>query len=169
MNGQYHNPNDNWRHRIPYRIEPHLGCMLHFFATLVMGSAVIIAIVVLAALIHSCAPRTIETVIVKTDTVYHQKLQRDSIYVNDSIYIKEFIAGDTVRITTDRWHTRWRDRLVHDTAYVSKYDTLRITKTIESHRKLSGWKWFQIWAGRLALIALACSLANVVIMRRRKI
>ena len=83
------------------------------------------------AIIVGCSPKTIEHIQVKTDTCYIQKWQRDSIYINDSIYVVEKQTGDTVRITTDRWHTRWRDRIVRDTAYISKTDTVKVSKTIE--------------------------------------
>jgi hypothetical protein len=41
-----------------------------------------------------------------------------------------------------------------------------VTTTKEVPRKLSGWQWFQIWTGRLALLAIALA-AGVVIVRRR--
>ena len=56
----------------------------------------------------------------KTDTTYITKNHRDSIYVHDSTYIHE--RGDTVWI--ERWHTRWRDRLLLDTIYETVHDTI---------------------------------------------
>ena len=94
------------------------------------------------------------------------KIQIDSIYVNDSIYIRELIQGDTVKITTDRWHTRWRDRILYDSIYIAQRDTVRVTDIKEVPRKLSGWQWFQIWAGRLALIAIMLT-AGVIIYKKR--
>ena len=55
----------------------------------------------------------------KTDTTYITKNHRDSIYVHDSTYIHE--RGDTVWV--ERWHTRWRDRLLLDTIYEAVHDT----------------------------------------------
>ena len=108
----------------------------------------------------------IEKEIIKTDTVNTTKLRIDSIYINDSIYIREFVQGDTVHITTDRWHTRWRDRILYDSIYIAQRDTVTVTTTKEVPRKLNGWQWFQIWTGRLALLAIALA-AGVVIIRRR--
>lgn len=51
----------------------------------------------------------------------------DSVHVHDSIYVRE--AGDTVFI--DRWHTRWRDRTVHDTVKEHSTDTVVLTETVE--------------------------------------
>ena len=110
--------------------------------------------------------RVIEKEVIKTDTVLTTKIQIDSIYVNDSIYIRELIQGDTVKITTDRWHTRWRDRILYDSIYIAQRDTVRVTDIKEVPRKLSGWQWFQIWAGRLALIAIMLA-AGVIIYKKR--
>ena len=121
-----------------------------------------LAICGLISLLTGCSPRIIEHNTVRTDTCYVQKFLRDSIYINDSIYVKEQVSGDTVIITTDRWHTRWRERIMRDTAYVSQRDTVIITKTQEVSKSLSSWQCFQIWAGRLALIAIALTLLILV-------
>ena len=128
--------------------------------------AAIIALLI-ALFFGSCrSVRVIEKEVIKTDTVLTTKIQIDSIYVNDSIYIRELIQGDTVKITTDRWHTRWRDRILYDSIYIAQRDTVRVTDIKEVPRKLSGWQWFQIWAGRLALIAIMLA-AGVIIYKKR--
>ena len=132
-------------------------------------NSVIVAVLALAIvwLLSSCrSVKVIEKEVIKTDTVNTLKLRIDSIYVNDSIYIREVVKGDTVHITTDRWHTRWRDRILYDSIYIAQRDTVTVTTTKEVPRKLSGWQWFQIWAGRLALLAIALA-AGVVIVRRK--
>ena len=135
-------------------------------AALYTALAAIIALLI-ALFFGSCrSVRLIEKEVIKTDTVLTTKIQIDSIYVNDSIYIRELIQGDTVKITTDRWHTRWRDRILYDSIYIAQRDTVRVTDIKEVPRKLSGWQWFQIWAGRLALIAIMVA-AGVVIYKKR--
>ena len=135
-------------------------------AALYTALAAIIALLI-ALFFGSCrSVRVIEKEVIKTDTVLTTKIQIDSIYVNDSIYIRELIQGDTVKITTDRWHTRWRDRILYDSIYIAQRDTVRVTDIKEVPRKLSGWQWFQIWAGRLALIAIMVA-AGVVIYKKR--
>lgn len=131
-------------------------------------TALVAIIALLIALFFgSCrSVRVIEKEVIKTDTVVMNKIQIDSIYVNDSIYIRELIAGDTVKITTDRWHTRWRDRILYDSIYIAQRDTVTVTTTKEVPRKLNGWQWFQIWAGRLALLAIVLA-AGVVVVRLR--
>lgn len=68
---------------------------------------------------------------VRHDSVVTILHHRDSIYQHDSVFIKE--KADTVLI--ERWHTRWRDRVSHDTLYMSKVDTIRIPVPVE--RKLT--------------------------------
>ena len=68
---------------------------------------------------------------VRHDSVVTILHHRDSIYQHDSVYIKE--KADTLLI--ERWHTRWRDRVSHDTLYMSKTDTIRVPVPVE--RKLS--------------------------------
>ena len=135
-------------------------------AALYTALAAIVALLI-ALFFGSCrSVRVIEKEVIKTDTVLTTKIQIDSIYVNDSIYIREFVQGDTMHITTDRWHTRWRDRILYDSIYIAQRDTVTVTTTKEVPRKLNGWQWFQIWTGRLALLAIALA-AGVVITRRR--
>lgn len=55
-----------------------------------------------------------------TDTTYIAKHQRDSIYLHDSISVKE--KGDTIQI--EKWHTKYIEREIHDTTYQSKVDSV---------------------------------------------
>lgn len=135
-------------------------------AALYTALAAIVALLISLFFASCRSVRVIEKEVIKTDTVLTTKIQIDSIYVNDSIYIRELIQGDTVKITTDRWHTRWRDRILYDSIYIAQRDTVRVTDIKEVPRKLSGWKWFQIWAGRLALIAIMLA-AGVIIYKKR--
>ena len=134
---------------------------------IIVDVVLLVVTFVIACLLTGCrCVRVIEKEVIKTDTMLTTKIQIDSIYVNDSIYIRELIQGDTVKITTDRWHTRWRDRILYDSIYIAQRDTVRVTDIKEVPRKLSGWQWFQIWAGRLALLAIMAA-AGVVIYKKK--
>lgn len=67
--------------------------------------------------------------------------QIDSVYVFDSIVIRE--KPDTV--IRERWHTLWRERVVHDTVYDRHTDTIRETVNVEKVTKVpsssgkTGW------------------------------
>ena len=87
-----------------------------------------------------------------TDTLIYTKVQRDSIYSHDSIYIKE--KGDTVWI--EKWHTRWRDRLLTDTLYISKVDSVPKPYAVPEYieKPLTWWQKTRIYAGNILLIGL---------------
>ena len=82
----------------------------------------------------ACSPKIIERIVVQHDTtaVHH----RDSIFMKDSIYIKEWMKGDTIYIDRYRdryiYKDRWRDsisiREVHDTTMVEKKVEKELTK-----------------------------------------
>ena len=113
----------------------------------------------LIMLLTGCSPRVIENTVIRTDTCYVEKVRRDSIYQHDSIYIRETVKGDTVRIETLCWRDRWRDRLIRDTAYVSRTDTVKVSEVREVPRQLTSWQNFQIVIGRLAMLALLVAAA----------
>ena len=112
----------------------------------------------------------------KTDTTYITKNHRDSIYVHDSTYIHE--RGDTVWV--ERWHTRWRDRLLLDTIYEAVHDTVPAlpvgTGTWQtsmpgtcppgSKRGLTWWQQTRIYIGNIAIFA-AIILLIILILKRK--
>ena len=77
-----------------------------------------------AVLCAGCSPKIVERVVVQHDTttVHH----RDTTFRRDSIYIREWMKGDTVFVDRFRdryvYRDRWRDsvtvREVHDTTAV---------------------------------------------------
>ena len=86
---------------------------------------------------------------VRLDSVVTILHHRDSIYQHDSVYIKE--KADTLLI--ERWHTRLRDRVSHDTLYISKTDTIMIPVPVE--RKLTKAERTYITIGKWAVGAVA--------------
>ena len=110
----------------------------------------------LVLLFGSC--KTPERIVVietaHTDTLRLSSNIRDSIYLHDSIYIRD--KGDTVWI--ERWHTRWRDRTVHDTTYISKTDSVPVPYPViqEVPKPLAWWQslLIRIGAGTVAILLL---------------
>ena len=84
----------------------------------------LVLLLLLPVLHAGCSPRIVERIRVERDTliVHH----RDSLFLKDSVYIREYLKGDTVFIEKykDRYifRDRWRDsvqvREVHDTTAV---------------------------------------------------
>ncbi len=118
---------------------------------------IILGLLVLWALCSCTKTEYITVEKVRTDTTYINKVQRDSIYLHDSTFVK--VAGDTVWI--ERWHTKWQNHLEHDTVYKARTDSVPVpypvTKYVE--KKLS---WFQktlIGVGILSIMALVIFIA----------
>ena len=61
-----------------------------------------------------------------TDTLRVVQHHRDSIFLHDSTFVYKFVQGDTVRIVTEMWHTKYRDRLKTDTIYRSRTDSVPV-------------------------------------------
>lgn len=90
---------------------------------------VIIAVLAVAATLLLSGCRTTEKIVevekVRTDTTYITQVQRDSIVRHDSIYLHEYMRGDTVYVEKTRWLRVIEDRLRVDTLYRLSIDTLR--------------------------------------------
>lgn len=123
-------------------------------------------IIILCIVMCSC--RSIQYVpveVVKTDTTYINKVQRDSIYQLDSIYIRD--KGDTILITKTKYI--YRDKLIRDTVYASRVDSIQVHYPVE--RKLTRWEQFRLnvggWAiGILAGVILTIIFAYVIKLRK---
>lgn len=159
MFADYHNPNDYWRHN-PMMQDPNIdpddamksGCfvLLFYIVAFIVGIA-------LCALLGSCTTTEYVTVEkVKHDTTYVSKLQRDSIWLHDSIYVKEWMKGDTVYRDVDRWHTKYIEKQVHDTLYQATHDTIPkpypVIKVVE--KQLSKTQIALMIIGGLSLMAI---------------
>ena len=85
-------------------------------------------IVMIAAAVALAGCKTREVVVTEhhTDTLRLTQHHRDSIYLHDSTFVREYIQGDTVRIVTEMWHTKYRDRLKTDTLYRSRTDSVPV-------------------------------------------
>ena len=114
----------------------------------------IFAIVVIIMMMCSC--KTIEYVPViekevHHDSIYFTKVQRDSVWLHDSISVKE--KGDTIRI--EKWHTKYIEREVHDTIYQAKRDSIPVPYEVikEVPAKLSKTQKGLMTLGILTLMA----------------
>ena len=117
----------------------------------------------LAAMLSGCSTiKYVPVETVRTDTLYQKVVQRDSIHVHDSVTIRE--KGDTVMI--EHWRTQWRDRLLRDTVYRSRIDTIQVPYPVE--RKLTKWQSFCIDYGKLTLGASVLLVIFIVIWLVRR-
>ena len=111
----------------------------------------------LLLVVWSC--RTTEYVpveVIKSDTTYINKVQRDSIYQLDSVYILD--RGDTVLITKTKY--LYRDKLVRDTVYRSRVDSIKVPYSVE--RQLTRWEQFRLDVGGWAIASVIIIILIVV-------
>lgn len=90
------------------------------------------AIILIALCLMGCKAKekfvTVE--VTKSDTIYINKVEKDSVYLHDSIYTEVYTKGDTVFATKYKEKTKYIDRLLLDSVYVSKVDTIVRNDTI---------------------------------------
>jgi hypothetical protein len=91
-----------------------------------------IILLLMATLFTSC--KTIQYVPVPEyhhDSIYITKVQHDSIFQHDSVYVKEYTKGDTVYLETTKWQTKYKEVYLCDTMFVEKTDSVRVPYPIE--------------------------------------
>lgn len=114
-------------------------------------------IILLASAIWSC--RSIKYVPVESiqyDSVYLNKVVKDSIYIKDSVLL---VKGDTIIEYRYKYIYQYKDKT--DTLYVTKTDSVQVPYPVE--KQLTWWQQFQIDVGGWA-IGIAIILAIIVIM-----
>jgi len=121
-----------------------------------------------AGIMTGCSPKIIERV--RTEYVFQQVHHRDTVHTKDSVYIREWMKGDTVFVEKykDRYvyRDRWRDsiqlREIHDTTAVE----VKVEKPLSAFQKakIGLFPWLL-----LAVVALAAWTFRKPILRLLKI
>ena len=115
-----------------------------------------IIIILLTPAIWSCrSVRYVPVETVKHDSVYFNKVARDSIHVKDSVLV--IVKGDTV--IEFRYKYVYRDKAKTDTAYVSRTDTIRVPYPVEA--RLTKWQQFKMEAGGIAIAGVIITVLIV--------
>ena len=97
-----------------------------------------------------------------TDTTYITKWERDSVWLHDSVLIKE--RGDSVWV--ERWHTKYIEKLKVDTLYRHKTDSIPVPYEVPA--KLSRWERLKVdWGGYAMLLVLAGVGLLILRIKRR--
>ena len=109
--------------------------------------ALAVVLILLPILSAGCSPKIIERVVYQRDTtvVHH----RDTTYRRDSIWMKEYVKGDTVYIEKykDRfvYRDRWRDsvRVVRDSVAVETIKEVKVEKPLSwsQKAKIGAFPW----------------------------
>ena len=143
----YNNPEEAWYHDLKQKPQGE-GCLLSMLSV----TFIALAIALMLAFSGCTTTRYVPVEHHTTDTVYQSKLQRDSIWLHDSIHVSE--KGDTIRI--ERWHTKYIEREVHDTLYQSVRDSIPVPYEVikEVPAKLSSLQTGLMVSGLFAILAL---------------
>lgn len=114
-----------------------------FYENGIMSLILIILLFLVSLLFTGCKTTkdiALQDTIIKIDSVYITKFQKDSVHVYDSIFVKQ--KGDTVWV--EKLKKIYVGKAVHDTIYKTKIDTVRtkktITKTEYVEKKLTWWQ-----------------------------
>ena len=157
----YNNPNDQWMNTgyDPYKgmndeERENAGC----FQVIIYIVAILLGLLI-CALFSSCTTTQYIPVIEHhTDTLIQTKVQKDSVWLHDSIMVSE--KGDTIRI--EKWHTKYIEKQVHDTTYVAKHDSIPVPYEVikEVPRKRSTMDWVLSIVGFLSILGFILWVVN---------
>lgn len=95
---------------------------------------------------------------VRTDSVYIDRYQHDSIYQRDSVFVNRWTAGDTVYQDKVVWKYVYRDKVVYDTVAILRSDTVRVPYPVE--RRLTKWEQVRLNVGGWAI---GCMVITIII------
>ena len=135
---------------------------------LIWWSAVaIILIFALCGVLCSCrSVRYVEVPRVSRDTLRVVQIETRCDSVRDSIFLREFVQGDTIYRVKYIERLRWRDRWRVDTVQAVRVDSVGVPYPVE--RKVSRWdKVRYMWRGTAVGLVLAVVAIAVVWLRRR--
>lgn len=135
---------------------------------LIWWSAVaIILIFAMCGVLCSCrSVRYVEVPRVSRDTLRVVQVETRLDSVRDSIFLREFVRGDTIYRVKYIERLRWRDRWRVDTVHAVRVDSVGVPYPVE--RKVSLWdKVRYMWRGSAVGLVLAVVAVAVVWLRRR--
>lgn len=97
---------------------------------------------------------------VKTDSIYINKILRDSVYQRDSIYIHD--KGDTIFV--EKYQYLYVDKLIQDTLYISRADSIQIPYPVE--KALTKWESIKLelrgWVFVIIIVLILITVSYLV-------
>lgn len=118
----------------------------------------IIPYIILSSLAGCKSVQYVPMETVRTDSIYVDRYQRDSIYQRDSVFVNRWIAGDTIYQDKVVWKYVYRDKIKYDTVAILRSDTLRVPYPVES--RLSTWEKIRLKVGGWAI---GCMVITIII------
>ena len=96
----------------------------------------------------------------KTDSIYIKQLERDSIYLRDSIFV--YTKADTVFYTQTRY--KYKEIIIHDTVSLIQRDTTTVVREVE--RQLTKVQQLKMDIGAGVLWAVPILLIIYILYRK---
>lgn len=128
---------------------------------MVKGLLFIIIPCIMLSLLAGCkSVQYVPVETVRTDSVYVDRFQRDSIYQRDSVYINRWTAGDTVYQDKIVYKYIYRDKVKYDTVAILRSDTVRIPFPVD--RELSKWEQIRLDVGGWAIGVVIITILIVI-------
>lgn len=117
----------------------------------------VLLIALMAALLSGCRSTKYITVPeVHSDTLYQARVEKDSVWLHDSVFVNQWQSGDTVYLTSYKWQTKYVERLRLDTIYRARVDSVPVPVPVEVKvpADLTWWQQFRLHLGNIALMVL---------------
>ena len=102
----------------------------------------------------------IETV--KKDSIYINKIQYDSIYKRDSVYVER--SGDTIYIYNDRYLYKYKN--LTDTVYITQVDSVNVPYPVE--KELTKWQSVKMELGGWTFVVIIVFIIGWLIYAKTK-
>lgn len=122
-----------------------------------------VVVVTACCALFSCRTVYVPVETVRTDSIFIKQYERDSIHTHDSVFVKS--KADTIYI--NHWRTVYRDRVVRDTVFESRVDSVQ--NVVEVEKKLTKWQQTKMDVGAGVLYAVPVLIAVGLYILYRKL
>ena len=136
-----------------------------------MRLSLVLAILVVLTGCKSIEYVPVEKVVTQVDSIYINKVQVDSIFERDSIFVNQYIKGDTVYCDKVSYVYRYRDKLRTDTIHHWNVDSVLMnhTRIVEVDKPPTIWQSFIHYLGILGFAVIVVFLIKGIIWSIKKI
>lgn len=126
----------------------------------------LMAVIAIVIIVFSSCTRTVYVpqTTIQRDSIYLTQYQKDSIYLHDSVFVKE--KGDTIWL--EKWHTKYIEKLRTDTMYVEHNDTIREAYPVEKQLSFSQKSFITLGKVSLGAIITAVLAFTIFLLFRKR-
>lgn len=131
------------------------------------SSASVLIMLLTVCILSGCRSTKVipeERIVYKTDTLWRTEVRKDSVYIENTDTF--LIKGDTVREI--RWRTRYVTKMLTDTLYRTRTDSVTVTRRVEVEKSLTRWQKVKMKVGGYSLftVLLALLAGGIYIVRK---